>query len=271
MSALLPRSCRIQYFEMRICRIQRGPAPVYAAEIEGKLRPFPLEWKPGDGLPSLVDLEAIDENELVFLPPIQPSKIVCVGRNYAAHAAELNNPLPEYPLLFLKAPSALITDGQPIKLPSQSSQVEHEGELGIVIGRDCKDVDEAEDPLEYVLGFLPVNDVTARDLQKQDVQFARAKSFDTFCPIGKYIETEASVADTGLLVSVNGEIRQKGRTGDMIFDIPFLISYISRQMTLKAGDLIATGTPSGVSSMRAGDICTVEIDGVGSLTNPVIP
>ena len=154
-------------------------------------------------------------------------------------------------------------------LPPQSVQVEHEGELGIVIGRDCKDIADNDDPMRFILGFVPVNDVTARDLQRSDVQFTRAKSFDTFCPVGRYISTGAAPSEAVLKVLVNGEVRQEGNTSDMIFDIPFLIRYISKQMTLKAGDLIATGTPSGVSKLNDGDLCTVEIDGVGSLSNPV--
>ena len=254
---------------MNICRIQTAEGPRYAFFQEDQLSLFPAAWKPGDNLPEAGDLENADPDGATFLPPVEPSKIVCVGRNYAAHAAELNNPLPEYPLLFLKAPSALITEGEAIILPTQSVQVEHEGELGVVIGRDCKDVGDHEDPLAFVLGFLPVNDVTARDLQKRDVQFTRAKSFDTFSPVGRFIQTDAAVAETVLKVTVNDELKQEGNTSDMIFDIPFLIRYISRQMTLKAGDLIATGTPSGVSRLNDGDVCTVEIDGVGRLSNPV--
>jgi 2-keto-4-pentenoate hydratase/2-oxohepta-3-ene-1,7-dioic acid hydratase in catechol pathway len=254
---------------MKICRVQTGSRSRYAYEDEGRIRLFPEAWVPGSELPTL-DPDSIAADEVQgFLPPVNPSKIVCVGRNYAAHAAELNNPLPIEPLLFLKAPSALITEGETIVLPGQSAQVEHEGELGVVIGRDCKSLGEDENPYGYVLGYVCVNDVTARDLQKRDVQFTRAKSFDTFCPVGRFIRTDIDVADTTVRVLVNGEIRQEGRTSDMIFDIPFLIRYISNQMTLKAGDLIATGTPSGVSVLKEGDACTVEIGAVGTLSNPV--
>ncbi len=199
-----------------------------------------------------------------------PSKIVCVGRNYAGHAAELGNEVPKEPLLFLKAPSALIRDGEMILIPSQSQQVEHEAELAAIIGFDCKDIEDDEDPFQYVLGFTCLNDVTARDLQKADGQFARAKSFDTFCPIGPHIETDLDVSDIEVICRVNGEIKQRGRTSQMVFPVEFLIRYISRQMTLKAGDVIATGTPSGVSRLKAGDICEVEIDGIGKLSNHVI-
>ena len=198
-----------------------------------------------------------------------PSKIVCVGRNYADHAKELGNDVPTAPLLFLKAPSAIITNGQAIVIPPQSNQVEHEGELAVVIGRDCKDILDNEDPLQFVLGFTCLNDVTARDVQRADVQFTRGKSFDTFCPVGPHIETELDTSDLRVTTRVNGEVRQDGRTSQMVFPIDFLIRYISRQMTLKVGDIVATGTPAGVSKMIDGDVCEVEIEGIGILRNEV--
>jgi 2-keto-4-pentenoate hydratase/2-oxohepta-3-ene-1,7-dioic acid hydratase in catechol pathway len=198
-----------------------------------------------------------------------PTKIVCVGRNYADHAAELGNEVPKAPLLFLKAPSALIHDGEAIVIPSQSEQVEHEAELAVVIGRNCKDIADDEDPCQYVRGYTCLNDVTARDLQKKDGQFARAKSFDTFCPMGPWIETELEVNDIAVTCRVNGDVKQTGRTSQMVFPVEFLIRYISRQMTLKAGDVIATGTPSGVSKLNPGDVCEVEIEGIGTLCNPI--
>ena len=204
-----------------------------------------------------------------LLPPSTPSKIVCVGRNYAEHAAELGNEVPKEPLLFLKAPSAIITDGASIILPAQSNQVEHEGELAVVIGRECKNLVAAENPLDYVFGYTCLNDVTARDLQKKDIQFTRAKSFDTFCPIGAVIETELDVSDIRVITRVNGVIKQDGRTSQMVFSVPFLISYISHQMTLNSGDIIATGTPSGVSKLSDGDVCEIEIEGIGVLRNTV--
>ena len=198
-----------------------------------------------------------------------PSKIVCVGRNYAEHAAELGNEVPKEPLLFLKAPSALIRHGEKIVLPPQSQQVEHEGELAVIIGRDCTGLSEDDDPFEYVRGYTCLNDVTARDIQRKDVQFTRGKSFDTFCPIGPVIETELDVSDVRVTCSVNGTVRQDGRTSQMVFPIDFLIRYISRQMTLKAGDVIATGTPSGVSQLKPGDVCEVTVEGIGTLRNTV--
>lgn len=198
-----------------------------------------------------------------------PSKIVCIGRNYAEHAAELGNEVPTEPLLFLKAPSAIIRDGEDIVIPPQSDRVEHEGELAVIIGTDCKDLGDDDDPFRFVLGFTCLNDVTARDIQRRDVQFTRGKSFDTFCPVGPEIETELDVRDLRVTCSVNGEIRQDGRTSQMVFPIDALIRYISRQMTLKAGDIIATGTPSGVSRLNPGDICEVTIEGIGTLRNAV--
>ena len=208
-------------------------------------------------------------NDVKLLPPVSPSKIVCVGRNYAAHAAELGNEIPSEPLLFLKAPSSIITGNQAIKIPEQSNQVEHEGELAVVIGRTCKNLSPESDPNEYIFGFACLNDITARDLQRRDIQFTRAKSFDTFCPISPFIETELDASDLRITTKVNGILKQDGRTSQMVFSVPFLIRYISNQMTLNAGDLIATGTPSGVSKLSAGDVCEVEIEGVGILRNTV--
>lgn len=205
--------------------------------------------------------------ELKTLKP--PSKIVCVGRNYAEHAKELGNEVPKDPLLFLKAPSALIANGEAIVIPPQSNQVEHEGELAVVIGRTCKHLGDGDDPLNYVLGFTCLNDVTARDIQRKDVQFTRGKSFDTFCPVGPFVETELDVSDIRVTTRVNGEVKQNGRTSQMVFPVDFLIRYISNQMTLIEGDIIATGTPSGVSKLEPGDVCEVEIEGIGILRNPV--
>ena len=204
-----------------------------------------------------------------ILEPIRPSKIVCVGRNYREHAAELGNKMPDEPLLFLKAPSALIASGDEIVLPSASQQVEHEGELGVVIGRVARNIPSDEDPLSYVRGYTCVNDVTARDLQRKDVQFTRGKSFDTFCPVGPWIETDIDPGNVVVQTRLNGEVKQKGNTADMAFPVAFLIRYISEIMTLYPGDLIATGTPAGVSKMKPGDIVEVEVEGIGILKNRV--
>lgn len=203
-------------------------------------------------------------------PDFMPTKIVCVGRNYTQHAAELGNELPTEPLLFLKAPSALIFTGQPIVSPKLSVQVEHEGELGLVIAKTCKDLEDSANFSDYIMGFTCVNDVTARDLQRKDGQFARAKSFDTFCPIGPHIENDVDPNDIRIVTRVNGVTKQDARTSQMVFSVDYLIRYISRMMTLNADDIIATGTPSGVSRMVTGDVCEVEIEGIGILTNPVL-
>jgi len=199
-----------------------------------------------------------------------PSKIVCVGRNYADHAKELGNDVPKEPLLFLKAPSAIVRNGDAIVLPAQSQQVEHEGELAVVIGDVCKDLPEEADLSEYIRGYTCLNDITARDLQKKDGQFARAKSFDTFCPVGPWIEAGLDVGHLRLVCRVNGEVRQDARTSQMVFGVEYLIRYISNMMTLFPGDVIATGTPSGVSRLSPGDVCEVEIEGIGVLTNEVM-
>jgi 2-keto-4-pentenoate hydratase/2-oxohepta-3-ene-1,7-dioic acid hydratase in catechol pathway len=201
----------------------------------------------------------------------RPGKIVCVGRNYVEHAKELGNAVPERPLLFLKPPSALIGDGEPIVLPRASAQVEHEGEIGVVIGVTLRRGDERQ-ARAAIAGITCVNDVTARDLQKPDGQWTRAKGFDTFCPAGPVVWAPPAGFDLGTLTltcRVNGAVRQQGRAEEMAFTIPFLLSYISQVMTLEPGDLVATGTPSGVGPLRAGDVVEVEIPGVGTLRNPV--
>ncbi|HUG41538.1 MAG TPA: fumarylacetoacetate hydrolase family protein [Longimicrobiales bacterium] len=198
-----------------------------------------------------------------------PSKIVCVGRNYVAHARELGNEVPERPLLFFKPPSSLIEDGEPIVLPPESARVEHEGEIGVVIGRRCRRVAEAE-ALDVIAGYVALNDVTARDLQKTDGQWARAKGFDTFCPVGPM--AEAAAVDwraLEVICRVNGETRQHGHARDMAFGIPFLVHYISSIFTLEPGDLIATGTPEGVGPLLPGDEVVVEVPGVSTVRSGV--
>ena len=209
-------------------------------------------------------------SEVKLLAPVVPSKIVCVGRNYREHAAELGNKMPEEPLLFLKAPSAVIAPEDKIELPRASRQVEHEGELAMVIGKTASKLSENDNPLDYVFGYTCVNDVTARDLQRKDVQFTRGKSFDTFCPVGPWIETELDPANVTVTTRLNDEIKQQGNTADMAFPVAFLIRYISEIMTLYPGDLIATGTPAGVSRMQHGDTVEVEVAGIGVLRNPVV-
>ncbi|MEO6526445.1 MAG: fumarylacetoacetate hydrolase family protein [Gemmatimonadaceae bacterium] len=199
---------------------------------------------------------------------LSPTKIVCVGRNYAAHAKELGNEVPKQPLLFLKPPSSLIRSGESIRLPTVSNRVEYEGEIGIVIGRRLRkaSLDEARDA---IVNVCAANDVTARDLQKSDVQFTRAKGFDTFCAVGELGTVPNDLADLRVRTLVNGEVRQDGRASDMVFDIPTLVSYISAVMTLEPGDLVLTGTPEGVGTLAAGDVVEVEIAGVSRVSNPV--
>ena len=196
--------------------------------------------------------------------PVEPSKILCVGRNYAAHAKELGNDVPAEPLLFLKPPSALLDPGGRIVLPEVSARVEHEAELGVVISRRARNV-RKEDALAYVFGYTCVGDITARDLQKKDGQWARAKGFDTFCPVGPWIETELDPSKLAVRCRVNGALRQDGVTSDMIFDVPTLIAYASRMMTLEPGDILVTGTPEGVGPLVDGDALEIEVSGVGTL------
>jgi 2-keto-4-pentenoate hydratase/2-oxohepta-3-ene-1,7-dioic acid hydratase in catechol pathway len=210
-----------------------------------------------------------DLKSVSLLTPCAPSKIVCVGRNYAAHAAELGNEMPKEPLIFLKPPSSLIGPEESIVLPTISDRVEHEGELGLVIGKKCAHLSDDADPLSYVLGYTCVNDVTARDLQKADGQFTRAKGFDTFCPVGPHIETQVDPGDVLVECRVNGDTRQSGRTSLMAYPPAFLVRWISRMMTLLPGDLIATGTPAGVGPLVAGDTVEVSVAGVGVLRNSV--
>ncbi|HEV8196788.1 MAG TPA: fumarylacetoacetate hydrolase family protein [Gemmatimonadales bacterium] len=199
----------------------------------------------------------------------RPSKIVCVGRNYADHAKEMGNEVPKAPLLFLKPPSALIGHGDAILLPKASSRVEFESEIGVVIGRRLHRVAAAEAEAG-IGGFVCLNDVTARDLQKSDGQWTRAKGFDTFCPVGPAVVTGLDWRTLEVIGRVNGQERQRGRSTDMVFSIPVLLAYISGVMTLEPGDLVATGTPAGVGPLEPGDVVEVEIPGVGVLRNPVM-
>ncbi|MEL7637155.1 MAG: fumarylacetoacetate hydrolase family protein [Anaerolineaceae bacterium] len=207
-------------------------------------------------------------SDLELLLPCQPSKIIAVGRNYAEHAAEMDNEVPTYPMIFMKPPSALITNGEPILLPGQSKRVEHEAELTIVVGKVSKNLAQ-ENVKEAIFGYTIANDVTARDLQKTDGQWTRAKGFDTFCPLGPWIDTEFDPSDAMISCHVNNALRQMSSTKDMVFNPEQLMIYISSIMTLLPGDLILTGTPAGVGPLIDGDLVTVHIDGLGTLVNPV--
>ncbi len=205
---------------------------------------------------------------LKLLAPAQPSKILCVGRNFVEHAKEHDAEVPKVPLIFMKPPSAIINPGDTIILPPQSQQIEHEAELVVVIGRRGRNV-TAEEAQDYIFGYTVGNDVTARDLQKSDGQWTRAKGFDTFCPFGPWIDTQFDASDALVTCKVSGQPRQMASTRDMVFNVNTLIAFISSVMTLEPGDLIFTGTPAGVGPLKPGDVVEVEIEGLGKLSNPV--
>lgn len=205
-----------------------------------------------------------------LLPPSEPSKIVCVGRNYREHSAELGNDVPQEPLIFLKPPSSILAPEEPIVLTPHSERVDYEGELAIIIGRTCTRLTGSDDVRPFILGYTCLNDVTARDLQKKDVQFTRAKSFDTFCPFGPVVETDLDPAAATVETFVNGKKRQSGRVAEMIFPVDVIIRWISQVMTLLVGDVIATGTPAGVGPLAAGDVVEVSVSGIGTLRNTVV-
>jgi 2-keto-4-pentenoate hydratase/2-oxohepta-3-ene-1,7-dioic acid hydratase in catechol pathway len=250
---------------MRLCRVRVGGAPRWGEVRDGLVEL--LHGAPWEGDERLGGAIPLREGDL--LPPCEPSKIVAVGLNYAAHAAEQDKALPAEPLLFLKAPSALLAPGGTVVLPPDSQRVEHEGELALVIGRTARGVN-ASDALAHVLGYTCLDDVSARDIQRREKVYTRAKGFDTFCPIGPWLETE--VGDPQRLaieLRVNGEVRQHGTTADMIFPVTEVIAYVSRIMTLYPGDVITTGTPPGVGPLADGDAVEVEIDRIGVLRHGV--
>jgi 2-keto-4-pentenoate hydratase/2-oxohepta-3-ene-1,7-dioic acid hydratase in catechol pathway len=250
---------------MRIVRYQiKNDAPRYGWILENKVGPIE-----GDIYGAYRRLEA--ETPLTgvkLLAPAQPSKIICIGRNYAEHAKEHEVEVPKVPLLFMKPPSSILDPGGTVILPPQSQQVEHEAELVVVIGKRGRHV-TAEEAGQYVFGYTVGNDVTARDLQKSDGQWTRAKGFDTFCPFGPWIDTEFDPADAVITCRVSGQPRQMASTRDMVFNVSTLIAFISSVMTLEPGDLIFTGTPAGVGPLKPGDVVDVEIEGLGKLSNPV--
>jgi 2-keto-4-pentenoate hydratase/2-oxohepta-3-ene-1,7-dioic acid hydratase in catechol pathway len=231
---------------------------VYAAEGE--------PWG-GDGLRQGRAVGRLGEVRL--RAPVTPSKIVCVGRNYADHAAEFGNPVPKEPLIFLKPPSSIVGPGDEVVYPELSGRLDPEAELVAVIGRAGRRV-PAEDAMSMVAGYTCGNDVTARDLQKSDPQWTRGKGFDTFCPLGPWVDTEFDPADVRVTCTVGGQVRQDGRTRDFIFDIPTLIAYVTAFARLEPGDVIMTGTPPGVRPVEVGDTVTVAVEGLGELTNPVV-
>jgi 2-keto-4-pentenoate hydratase/2-oxohepta-3-ene-1,7-dioic acid hydratase in catechol pathway len=224
-----------------------------------------LEDLPSKRMPPLALADA------ALLAPVRPSKIVCVGRNYREHAVELGNEVPAEPLIFLKPPSSLLAPGGSIRRPRISERTDYEGELGVVISKPCYKVSTGDDVRPYILGYTCVNDFTARDLQNKDDQWARAKGFDTFCPVGPLVTNEIDPwAGIGVETRVNGAIRQQGNTRDFIFGLDVLVRFISQVMTLFPGDLIATGTPKGVGPVAGGDVIEVSVEGVGTLKNVVV-
>jgi 2-keto-4-pentenoate hydratase/2-oxohepta-3-ene-1,7-dioic acid hydratase in catechol pathway len=265
---------------MKYCRFQSEFGPQYGeiADRNGtlwieRLLP-PPEEDPWIRIPSVAangEIDPIPLHLATLLPPVVPSKIVCIGRNYREHAAEFGNEVPKEPLLFLKTPSSIIAHKQPIHIPAISQRVDFEGELAIVIGKRCSKIGPEEDVRQYIRGYTIVNDVTARDLQKSDGQWSRAKGFDTFCPTGPFVTDEID-PDAGISVQtrLNGELRQDGNTRDLIFPINFLLRHITAAITLYPGDLIPTGTPSGVGPMQPGDTVEISIEGMETLSNAVI-
>ncbi|MEV7428609.1 MULTISPECIES: fumarylacetoacetate hydrolase family protein [unclassified Nocardioides] len=266
---------------MRIARFTTGEDPQYGV-VTGDLDEF---GQPGEdavvvalaGDPLYVGVKLLDTEhrleDVRLLAPVLPrSKVVGIGRNYAAHAAEMGNDLPTEPLMFLKPNTSVVGPGDPIFYPPQTSNLHFEGELAVVIGRICRDV-PPEQATDVIHGYTIANDVTARDLQKGDVQFTRAKGFDSFCPLGPWIETDLDPQHFAEGVRVqtylNGDLKQDGSTADLIFDVPTLVSYVSSVMTLLPGDVILTGTPEGVGPMEVGDEVEISIAGLGTLTNKV--
>jgi len=264
---------------MKYCRFQLSGRPQYGLvetvagrEEITRLLVNPPEDSDGDmeDVPTK-RMEPVSLAEATLLAPVRSSKIVCVGRNYREHAAELGHDVPVEPLIFLKPPSALLAPGGRIRRPKISERVDHEGELGVVVAKACNKIRPDEDVRPYILGYTCVNDVTARDLQEKDGQWTRAKGFDTFCPVGPVVSDEVNPWAGALVETrVNVEVRQQGSTRDFIFALDVVIRHISQCMTLLPGDLISTGTPAGVGPLVAGDVVEVSVEGVGTLRNPVV-
>jgi 2-keto-4-pentenoate hydratase/2-oxohepta-3-ene-1,7-dioic acid hydratase in catechol pathway len=253
---------------MKLCRV-RYEGNIAAGRVEGEWIEVSSCAEIYGDLPPAVARVSLREAEL--LAPVTPSKVVAIGRNYLAHAKEMDNKPPdEEPLIFMKPSSAVIAPGAPIVLPPVSQRVDHEGELAVIIGRVARDLPADADPLSYVLGYTCLNDVTARDLQRKDVQFTRGKSFDTFCPLGPVVETELDPSSVQVQTRVNGQLRQSGNTRDLLFPVRDLIRFVTGIMTLYPGDVIATGTPAGVGPLAHGDVVEVEVEGIGVLRNPVV-
>lgn len=246
--------------------------PRWGALVDGLVYPLRrapyLSVLPDGTYAPEIDGPPVRFDRVTLLPPATPSKILCVGRNYAEHAAELGNEVPEEPLIFLKTPSSLLAPDLAVVHPTISERVDYEAELAMVIGRRCRHLNE-DDATSVIFGYTIANDMTARDLQKKDRQWARAKGFDTFGPLGPWIDTDYDPQNRVIRCLVNEEVRQESNTDLMIYKIPQILIHLSRAMTLEPGDLILTGTPAGVAPVQPGDVMRVEIEGLGSLTNPV--
>jgi 2-keto-4-pentenoate hydratase/2-oxohepta-3-ene-1,7-dioic acid hydratase in catechol pathway len=257
---------------VRIARFTTGDEPRFGAVGQDETGQTVIAVLQGDPLYRSIQLtgEKVALEDVRLLAPVIPrSKVVGVGRNYADHAAEFDNPMPAEPLLFLKPNTSVIGPDEPIVLPEQSQEVHHEAELAVVIGRIAKSVPKEQVP-DVIFGYTCANDVTARDLQRSDDQWTRAKGFDSFCPLGPWIETDLDVADLAVRCRVDDEERQDGRTSQLAFDVATLVSYISEAFTLLPGDVILTGTPAGVGEIKAGQHVTVTVEGIGVLSNPVV-
>ena len=264
---------------MKYCRFELNGQPQYGLvesvagrEAIVRILLTPPEEADGDieGLRTR-RVEAVPLDEAALLVPVRPTKIVCMGRNYREHAAELGNEVPKEPLIFMKATSALLAPGGTVRRPKISQRVDYEGELAVVIGKTCYQPAADADIREYILGYTAVNDVTARDLQNKEGQWTRAKGFDTSCPVGPLVTDEIDPwAGVGIETRVNGAVRQQGNTRDFIFPLDVVIRHIAQAMTLYPGDLIPTGTPAGVGPVVAGDVMEVSVEGVGTLRNPVV-
>ena len=265
------KRCRFQPIEFSAQELTRSPHAVHPAprngliegskvlEIAGEL------WGTGERTGKSWPLDGVK-----LLPPSAPSKIVCIGKNYLDHAAEMGGPPPKQPIIFLKPPSSILGPEEPIILPRISKRVDYEGEIAAIMGRKCHELRDDEDVRPYILGYTCFNDVTARDIQYGDGQWTRGKSFDTFCPFGPVLETELDPAAATIETFVNGTRKQFVRGSEMIFSVDVIIRFIAQVMTLEPGDVVATGTPSGIGPLAAGDVVEVVVSGIGTLRNPVV-
>ncbi len=263
--------CRFQPLEFSAAELTRSPHESHPAARAGILEGSNIAEIHGElWAPRELTGKKYPVDQVKFLPPSVPTKIVCVGKNYLDHAKEMGGEPPKVPLIFLKPPSSIIAPEEPIVLPPSSQRVDYEGELAIIIGRRCRHLPDNEDVHPYILGYTCLNDVTARDLQKLDGQFTRGKGFDTFCPFGPLLETHLDPAGVAVETFLNGVKKQSGHTSQLIFPLDVIIRFIAQVMTLEPGDVIATGTPAGVSALAPGDVVEVSVGGIGTLRNPVI-